>query len=303
VTARSYGSAEAFKRALEQRLRAATKTGVELERKRQILVFDRFLARVTAVFGDAATLKGGLVLELRLERARTTKDVDLRLMGSSNDVLAKLQEAARRDLGDFMTFEVAPDADHPEIQNDGMPYDGLRFRAEGRLGGKIYGRRFGVDVAFGDPVFGEPDVITAQDVLGFAGIAPPTLRLYPIETHIAEKLHAYTLPRARPNSRVKDLPDLALLATARAIDARRLRAALEQTFGFRKTHGLPGTLPEPVPAWSAPYKAMADEDVLPWPTLAEVTAAARTFLDPVLADGLDATWAPWTWTWDPIPGH
>jgi len=32
----------------------------------------------------------------------------------------------------------------------------------------------------------------AEDVLAFAGIAPPTLRLYPIETHIAEKLHAYT---------------------------------------------------------------------------------------------------------------
>jgi hypothetical protein len=27
----------------------------------------------------------------------------------------------------------------------------------------------------------------------FAGIAPPTLRLFPLETHIAEKPHAYTL--------------------------------------------------------------------------------------------------------------
>jgi hypothetical protein len=38
---------------------------------------------------------------------------------------------------------------------------------------------------------------------------------------------------------VKDLPDLALLATAQPIDANRLRAALEQTFTFRKTHTLP----------------------------------------------------------------
>ena len=43
-------------------------------------MFDRFLARIAVVLGDAATLKGGLVLELRLERARTTKDVDLRMM-------------------------------------------------------------------------------------------------------------------------------------------------------------------------------------------------------------------------------
>jgi hypothetical protein len=53
------------------------------------------------VLGDAATLKGGLVLELRLERARTTKDIDLRLPGSPENVLGKLQEAARRDLATF----------------------------------------------------------------------------------------------------------------------------------------------------------------------------------------------------------
>jgi len=87
---RTYASPEAFKQALEQRLRSSSKTGAEFARKRQLLVFDRFLARIVAVLGDAATLKGGLVLELRLERARTTKDVDLRMVGSPDDVLAKL---------------------------------------------------------------------------------------------------------------------------------------------------------------------------------------------------------------------
>jgi len=77
---------------------------------------------------------------------------------------------------------------------------------------RVYGRPFGVDVAFGDPIHGEPEVIVAEDVLAFAGVAPPTLRVCPVETHIAEKLHAYTMPRARPNSRVKDLPDVALVA-------------------------------------------------------------------------------------------
>lgn len=68
------------------------------------------------------------------------------------------------------------------------------------------------------------------------------------------------MPRPRPNSRVKDLPDIALLATAQPIDAKRLRAALEQTFTFRKTHPLPAVLPEPLPAWATPYAAMARED-------------------------------------------
>ncbi|MCB9654881.1 MAG: nucleotidyl transferase AbiEii/AbiGii toxin family protein [Deltaproteobacteria bacterium] len=298
MTPRTYASPESFKQALEQRLRSSAKTGAEFARKRQLLVFDRFLARIVAVLGDAATLKGGLVLELRLERARTTKDVDLRMVGSPDDMLAKLQKAGRTNLGDFMTFEVVPDDHHPEIQNDGMQYDGLRFRAECKLAGKLYGQPFGVDVAFGDPILGEPEVVVADDLLAFAGLAPPTLRLYPIETHIAEKLHAYTMPRTRPNSRVKDLPDIALLATAQLIDSKRLRAALEQTFAFRKTHALPANVPEPLIAWSAPYLAMAREDQLAWPTLDEVTKAAQSFLNPVLAGGLDATWKPEGWVWE-----
>ena len=85
----------------------------------------------------------------------------------------------------------------------------------------------------------------ASDVLEFAGIAPPTLRIYPIVSHVAEKLHAYTMPRPRPNSRVKDLPDLALLASVGGLDAETLRTALNRTFTFRETHPLPVSLPKP----------------------------------------------------------
>jgi hypothetical protein len=52
----------------------------------------------------------------------------------------------------------------------------MRFRAECRLAGKPFGDPFGVDVAFGDPILGVPEIVTADDVLGFAGIAPPKLR-------------------------------------------------------------------------------------------------------------------------------
>jgi len=178
-----------------------------------------------------------------------------------------------------------------------MPYGGKRFRAECRLAAKPFGDPFGVDVAIGGPIFGAPEIIVAEDVLGFAGIAPPTLRLYPVETHIAEKLHAYTLPRARPNSRVKDLPDMALLATTKALDASRLREALEQTFTFRNTHALPATLPDPLAAWRLPYEAIAREDGLPWRTLEELASTVRAFLDPVLAGGLSATWDHRAWRW------
>ena len=293
---RTYSSPESFKQALEQRLRSTAETGILFARERQLLVFDRFLARIAATLGDAAVLKGGLVLELRLERARTTKDVDLRLLGSPDDILLRLREACRQDLGDFMTFEVEPDHHHPEIVNEGMLYEGLRFRAECRLAGKLYGQPFGVDVAFGDPIISEPEVVKAKDTLEFAGIAPPELRLYPIESHIAEKLHAYTMPRTRPNSRVKDLPDIALLATVRDIDGATLRSAIDQTFNHRATHPVPKSTASPPDAWAPIYERLAEDDRLRWRTLAEVSNAVCAFLDPVLK-GTKALWVVDDWAW------
>ena len=299
MTARHYETPAAFKQALEQRLRDSCESGSDLARRRQLLVFVRFLARVSREFGDAATLKGGLAVELRLDRARTTRDVDLRVAGSPDSILDRLHSAARRDLQDFFAFTVGPDARHPKIQNDAARYDGLRFRAECTLAGKLYGRPFGVDVAFGDPMAGAPDIMDAANLLAFAAIGPPQLRVYPVCTHIAEKLHAYTMPRGRPNSRVKDLPDLPLIATAGPLDARQLAEAIRQTFEFRGTHPVPPSLPQPSDAWARPYAAMALEDGLSWHTLAEVWLAARTFLDPILAGTADADWDPDSWRWRP----
>jgi hypothetical protein len=87
---REYRTAAGFKQALEQRLRAVSTSGVDFARRRQLVVFDRFLARIALELGDAVTLKGGLAVELRIERARTTTDVDLRVMGSPDDILARL---------------------------------------------------------------------------------------------------------------------------------------------------------------------------------------------------------------------
>jgi hypothetical protein len=136
-----------------------------------------------------------------------------------------------------------------------------------------------------------------DDVLEFAGIAPPRLRVLPIETHIAEKLHAYTMPRDRPNTRVKDLPDLALLGTIRPLDRARVWEAIQRTFGSRRVHPVPARLPPPPEAWTAPYARMAELDELPWRTLAEVETVARAFLDPLLSSDKAGRWDPVSWRW------
>lgn len=297
MSARGYKTPEAFKAAIDQRLRRFAGSGAAITRRRQLLVFDRFLARIGTTFGDAAVLKGGLVLEVRLERARTTRDVDLRLSGSPATLLERLQEAGRLDLRDHMRFEVRADARHPEIAGPGVQYEGQRFRAECRMAGGLYGQAFGVDVAFGDPMLGHPERVVGDDFLAFAGIPAGELLLYPVETHLAEKLHAYTLPRQTLSTRVKDLPDLALLGQTGPREARRLREAIELTFRHRRTHPVPERLPDPPDAWELTYAAMAAEDGLPWRSLADVTTAARAFLDPILGRPEREEWDPAEWTW------
>ncbi len=294
---RRYETPAAFKQAAEQRLRnAVASSGMELTRLRQRLVFDRFMARIVAVFRDRVILKGGFAVELRLERARTTKDIDLRLIGSPDDTLPQLREAGRLDLGDYLRFEVRADPRHPEIEAEGMRYQGLRYRASALLAGKIYGSPFGVDIAFAEPLVGEADEVAGSPLLSFAGIQPVTFRLYPLEAHIAEKLHAYTIPRDRPNSRVKDLPDIALLASVRSLDGGALRRAIRHTFEHRGTHPVPSETPRPPSTWAPVYSRIATTDGLPWATLDEVVGKVRAFLNPVLLEN-PGRWIPDTWAW------
>lgn len=229
---------------------------------------------------------------MRTHRARATKDVGLRLTGRPDEAPARLQGAGRADLGDFFTFEVGVDPHHPTIEADGLHYEGRRYRVGTRLAGKVYARPFGVDVAFAEPIIGEPDALRGAPWLEFAGIAATVVRAYAVATHVAEKLHAFTLPRPTPNSRVKDLPDIAILATIRTLSSGELRAAIELTFRHRGTHPVPSGLPDAPLAWAAPYADLAKRDGLAWPDLESVTAAARAFVDPVLANAPVLPWTP-----------
>jgi hypothetical protein len=78
--AKSYKTAGAFRTPLENRLQTcAREEGTDLQRLRQQVVFDRFLARMFSK-GPKATypwvLKSGYAMELRVQSARTTKDLD-----------------------------------------------------------------------------------------------------------------------------------------------------------------------------------------------------------------------------------
>ena len=193
------------------------------------------------------------------------------------------------------------DATHPTIEADGLLYEGQRFRAEARLAGRVYGSAFGVDIAIAEPLVGHPVEIEGSDLLAFVGLPRPRFVAYPVPTHNAEKLHAYTLPRPRTNSRVKDLPDIALLAGSAAIEATELVAAIEATFANRGTHPVPSAFSDPPDGWAPVYTRMASEEGLDWADLTQLIDAARSFVDPVLA-GRRGVWSPAEWRWSEPDG-
>lgn len=98
-----YRDAAAFRQALEQRLKsraAGDEAGLARDRKR--IVFQRLLARLSAVVPGRWLLKGGFALDLRLAgRARSTKDVDIEWRANEEELLDALIEAAEHDAGDL----------------------------------------------------------------------------------------------------------------------------------------------------------------------------------------------------------
>lgn len=252
----TYETPQAFERALSDRLKhRAAEEGVDLDRLRKRVAFERFLARLFDRDSARWVLKGGYALELRLGgRARATKDVDLDMPPPpTEDLLDELQEAAEKDLGDFFVFRVGA----PKPMR-GAPLGSLRFSVEARLAGKPF-TGFALDVGQGDQPLGEVEWKDGQADLGFAGIGRAKIAVYPLADHFAEKLHAYTRPRER-RTRVKDLLDLSIILEELADGLpplEEMQRIIEATFNRYDTHVLPDPLPLTPGDWAEPFKAEA----------------------------------------------
>lgn len=286
---RSFATAAAFRTSLEERLKkAATNAGVPLNTLRLKVVIERLLARLFTRQDPPWLLKGGYAMELRYRpRARTTKDIDLTVKTVPGELAARLaqirdeiQKAADQDLGDFFVFQVAV----PSSELQGAPDGGARFPVTALLAGKVFAK-FHLDIGFGDPVLTDPEALLGQDFLGFAGIEPAKVLAIPKAQQFAEKLHAYSLPwKDRPNTRVKDLVDLALFVTIDAPDKKAIRSAVEATFRLRDTHPIPTILLPPPDSWKTTFADMAVEANLPIVDLAEGFGVVKQFWSEVIGN-------------------
>ncbi len=182
-----YANSSAFRRALEDRLRAQSlRTGAPLVRLRKRVVFDRLLARLMAAQPEAWVLKGGLALQLRLgERARTTKDIDLQARAAPPRLHASLAQAAALALGDWFQFEVA--------QSDRLSPDQIggatRFEVQALLDGRPF-ENFHVDIGASSPVVEPVEIIAAPRICGYPGHARPLLSNLPAHCRESSCLHS-----------------------------------------------------------------------------------------------------------------
>jgi hypothetical protein len=254
-----YATGLALRTGLEQCLkRVAREQGIDLQRLRRQVAFDRFLARLFSSTSEDRILKGGYAMELRFQTARATRDLNFTARTTQSvtgdGLLKQLQDASARDAGDFFRYQIG----EAIMDLDGAPYGGARYPVESIIGGRTF-VKFHLDVGVGDVVLDPPELAVMRDWRGFAGIAAPDVPMIQREQQFAEKLHAYTLPRATLNSRVRDLVDMVLLIQSGTLEPGRVVQAVDATFGRRATHSLPAALTPPPDEWRSPFVRLAAE--------------------------------------------
>jgi predicted nucleotidyltransferase component of viral defense system len=200
---------------------------------------ERFLYRLSkSIHHDQFVLKGALLFEFWTQRPyRPTRDLDL--SGRGENSIARMKKV----FGDVITQTVEDDGlvfDPTSIQitkiKEEQEYEGLRVKFLARLERARISLQ--VDIGFGDAIVPAPQQIEYPGILDFP---KATLRAYPRETVVAEKLEAL-VKLGMVNTRMKDFYDLWILALEFEFSGPLLCKAIEATFEKRKTE-IPTTVP------------------------------------------------------------
>ena len=188
--------------------------------------FSRRLSK--SKYRDKFILKGGFLLfALGAGDTRTTMDSDYLMKNLSNeeekvrDIIIEIIEAGNQSP---IIFEFV-ETERITEQND---YHGLRMKLIGKIGRSktiIF-----VDLGTGDVVTRESKIIKLETIL--EGFEEPEIRVYPMETIIAEKLDAI-LYLMEASSRMKDYYDIYYLAISKNFDGNILKEAIHRTFENR----------------------------------------------------------------------
>ncbi len=281
----AYESAAALRQALETRLgNRSRETGIDLERLRRRAAFERLLVRLEAGAPGRWVVKGGMALEIRLgDRARSTRDLDLVLRDADVDGAAVrellidcLSVAPEEDGFDFRVGEPAAIT----VEEGGRP--GWRFSVETRMAGRKFAT-VRLDVVARDDEVSKTTLVELPGVLDFAGLERHEVEVVDPSQHFAEKAHAFTRTYGdRPNTRVRDLPDMVLLIDEGLEPTTELFSIVSAVFEVRGGQAMPDELPDPPAFWREQYPAYAAELDVSARTFDEAMTAVRTLWEALL---------------------
>jgi predicted nucleotidyltransferase component of viral defense system len=224
---------------VRQKLNAlSAKLGVKYSNLETVFLIERLVARLIAdkALHQRLVFKGGFVGLKVYDSPRYTVDLDALLIKSDvESTLKKVKENAESDLNDGVWFRFE---DQIDLATQGE-YGGVRHVYRAGIGEVLKNIKraqiINFDLGIGDPVTPGPQKEDTPSLLSIA--EEINWSVYPIETIVAEKLHAL-VSHGDQNSRSKDVHDLAIFLPK--ADKKLLQEALKNCFTFRKTD-LPGS--------------------------------------------------------------
>lgn len=192
-----------------------------LERVVSRLVSDPDLAR-------CLVFKGGYVSVRIYDSPRFTTDVDAVLHGmEQSQAREKIKIQMEKESPDAVWFRYEKES----VLTTQSDYGGWRLSYRAGLGNppkKINRSQIvDIDIGTGDPVTPAPRQIVTTSILGDNSLS---WLVYPVETIVAEKLHAL-ITKGAANSRTRDVFDINLLLPK--TDSKALKKALQATFQYR----------------------------------------------------------------------
>lgn len=299
---KKYTSADALMASVTARAKAASAAGgMSVDQLIRQFEFSRILARVFA--SDSAeqwVLKGGVAALARIRDGRMTNDIDFLNRVEAVDLdraVNQLEKALALDLGDHFSFRIT-DVDKiiGNTGRTGVAGRGISVAVEsGKKRPNIQ-----IDVVNESVVTQTPETMVAE-ALAVPGIIPPTVRLYPLVDHLADKISATrtVFGSGRPSSRVRDMVDLALFALTQPVEGGALQTAIAAEWAYRRFPDDPRF--EPPENWRRGWATTIRKVgiLAPYAAFDDARELLARFLDPALAGEVDGfTWNPSTLTWE-----
>lgn len=209
-----------------------SKAGVPFANIATAFLIERLVARLIAnkELRKSLVFKGGFVSMKVYASQRYTIDLDaLLLKANIEETLQQTKVAAELDLEDGVWFKFEEQVD---LETQGE-YGGFRQVYRAGIGPELKNLKkaqiVNFDLGIGDPVTPGPTKATTTALISGEEIS---WSVYPIETMIAEKLHAL-ISLGAANSRSKDVYDLSIFLPQ--AEPKTVAEALKKTFAFRST--------------------------------------------------------------------